>query len=165
MKGKNLIKGMIPLAALALVACAQNQQVASEEQQTAVEQPVATVEHREPEAAQLVQEEEPKVAGPDYSTLNPVPISFETLAVSLDETDQQVFDAVNDRILGAERITVRGYCDRAQVENAREVAIERGVTVRNELVRRGFDPNRIRIRYSTEIPDKHAVEFELHPGA
>ena len=48
--------------------------------------------------------------------------------------------------------------------NAKEVAIERGMAVRDELVRLGVDPQIIRIGYSIEIPAKHAAEIELHKG-
>ena len=158
--GHLFLKLVVSLFALVLVACAQNPTLGPEEPHVA-EEANASAERREVESDHAVDRTRQESAS-EYSTLNPIPIMFEPLSVNLRDSDMQIFDAVNNRMLASEHITIRGYCDRAQVENAKEVAIERGVAVRNELVRRGFDPQRIRIRYSTETPGKHAAEIELH---
>lgn len=151
------------MVVLALAACAQNAIVdqESEAPAPAEQSPAVTESHAHP-ALQSEEAEATPLAGPDYATLNPVPIEFDPLGVNLNEEQVRIIDSVEARILAAARITIRGYCDRKQVENAKEVAIGRALAVRRELIRLGFEPAKIRIRYSTEIPGKHAAVFELH---
>lgn len=161
----NKLLGCLAIAgAVTLAGCAQNEKIAAEDQPAAVE-----AELKIPESASqapMDEMDEPVlVAQPDYLTVNPVPITFEQLSVTLTDSDKQILEQINDRVLAAKRLTIRGYCDRDQVGNAKEAAIERGVAVRNELVRLGVNPNAIRIRYSTEVADKHAAEIELHPAS
>ncbi|HEY4542847.1 MAG TPA: OmpA family protein [Noviherbaspirillum sp.] len=161
MKNHSYLRSM-PLAfAFVLVACAQTEQ--------AVDAQLAMPTQEQP--LQIIQAEvhapssTPETVVSEYDTMNPVPIEFETLSVRLDAPDTQILKEISERALAAERITIRGYCDRQEVNNAKEVAIERGAVVRDELVRLGVDPKIIRIRYSTESAGKHAAEIELHDDA
>lgn len=155
---------LVLACALALSACAQNETAPADEQ------PLATAEQPAPAPDPVPAEPSPPAqepaapAGPDYASMNPVPVTFETLSVKLNDADLAVLEQLRERAQAADRITVRGYCDRTQVENAKEVAIARGVAVRAELARLGVDRGKIRIRYSTETP-KHAAEIEFHTGS
>lgn len=160
MKNHSYLRSM-PLAfAFVLVACAQTEQAVDAQAATPTQEPLQT--------AQAKVQASPSTPEPvvnQYDTMNPVPIEFETLSVQLDAPDTQILKEISERALAAERITIRGYCDRQEVNNAKEVAIERGAVVRDELVRLGVDPKIIRIRYSTESAGKHAAEIELHDDA
>lgn len=156
---------MMVAFALALSGCAQNERVAAEDKQLVSGEKTAGMQNDTSNASAAGVTKQEWLVHPDYSSMNPVPIVFETFSVSLTDSNRRILEKILDRALAAGRLTIRGFADRIQIENAKDVAIERGMVVRDELVRLGVNPNVIRIKYSTGVADKHVAEIELHPAS
>src|SRR6476661_4347884 len=137
-------------ALLLLAGCAQNQTNPDTAQQEVV-QSRSAADKAAPVAPQVAEE-----AKPDYATMNPVPIVFEKLSVKLRDADKAVLAQIGDRAVKARRLVITGFCDSRQVGNPKAAAIARATAVKDELVRLGAKPSMIRIRYLTNVPDKHA---------
>src|SRR5690606_19961167 len=114
LKSSSIWKSCLLLTVLVLAACAQNPATTDE-----IDMPPRA--ERPEVAAETLQDSRSEsgdgqvgatISGSDYSEVNPVPIVFETLSVRLTEEDAGIIESMKGRILGADRITIRGYCDR-----------------------------------------------------
>jgi outer membrane protein OmpA-like peptidoglycan-associated protein len=99
----------------------------------------------------------PAVAPPEQR--NPVVVDFPARSVLLTEDARALLPQVAARAKAASSIQVMGLCDKAQAPNAREIAIGRGIAVRNELVRLGVPAAKLKVRFTTTEPNRHAVEL------
>lgn len=91
---------------------------------------------------------------------NPVVIDFPVRSVLLTEDARDLLAQVATRAKAASAIQIMGFCDKAQAPNAREIAIGRGIAVRNELVRLGVPAAKLKVRFTTTEP-RHAVDLTL----
>lgn len=145
-------------ALLALAGCAQNQ-VASKTEAPASSQ--ALKEEPKSEKTVVASMAPGEEIVPDYAVVNPVPIPFDKLSVKLRETDKQILTQIKDRAKKARKVTITGYCDRKQVGNAKAAALARAQSVKQELGRLGVNTKLVKIKYVTDVADKHVVEVEL----
>jgi outer membrane protein OmpA-like peptidoglycan-associated protein len=96
---------------------------------------------------------------PPPAQRNPVAIEFPARSVLLTEEARALLPQLVARSKTASAIQVMGFCDKAQASNAREIAIGRGIAVRNELVRLGVPAAKLKVRYTTTEPQRHAVDL------
>ena len=154
-----VLGGLVVVVQLVLSGCAQHQTVAEADQPPVANEEKAKVKAAERQGpAPAVVAEEP---GPDYASMNPVPIPFDKMSVKLRESDKQILVRIKDRAQKAKKLIITGYCDRKQVGNSKDAAIARAVAVKKELVRLGVKPAAVRIKHVTSVADKHAAEIEL----
>jgi len=155
---KELCRMTCVVAVLALAGCAQNQ-VASKTDAPPLQQ--AAKEEMKSEktvAASMAPGEE---IVPDYAIVNPVPIPFDKMSVKLRDSDKQILTQIKDRAQKAKKLTITGYCDRKQVGNAKAAALARAQSVKDELARLGVKTKIVKIKFVTDVANKHAVEVEL----
>lgn len=155
---KELCRVTCVAALLALAGCAQNQ-VASKTEAPASSQ--ALKEEPKSEKTVVASMAPGEEIVPDYAVVNPVPIPFDKLSVKLRETDKQILTQIKDRAKKARKVTITGYCDRKQVGNAKAAALARAQSVKQELGRLGVNTKLVKIKYVTDVADKHLVEVEL----
>lgn len=155
---KELCRVTCVAALLALAGCAQNQ-VASKTEAPASSQ--AAKEEPKSEKTVVASMAPGEEIVPDYAVVNPVPIPFDKLSVKLRETDKQILTQIKDRAKKARKVTITGYCDRKQVGNAKAAALARAQSVKQELGRLGVNTKLVKIKYVTDVADKHLVEVEL----
>ncbi|UXY14566.1 hypothetical protein N8I74_14735 [Chitiniphilus purpureus] len=148
------MRTVIGLLGVALVVgCAQPQKQTTsppkEESKWVLKQPPADAGTSKPAAAASS-----KVADPNT-------FMFEKMSVTLSDAEKARVAALVDKAKAASTLSIRGYCDRSEVGNAKDAAIARATAVRNELVSAGVALGKIRIRYTTEEA-RHAavVEFQ-----
>ncbi|GAA5787049.1 hypothetical protein GCM10007860_32000 [Chitiniphilus shinanonensis] len=93
--------------------------------------------------------------------VDPNTFSFDKMSVSLGDADKARAAALADKAKAATSVSIRGFCDRAEVGNAKDAAIARANAVRTELIKAGVPAAKIRIRFTTDQP-RHAavVEFQ-----
>ncbi|XZG71814.1 OmpA family protein [Chitinibacteraceae bacterium HSL-7] len=95
----------------------------------------------------------------DYVPGKPYEIVFDKLSVQLDAAGQGKVSNVLEAAKLAKEITIRGYCDRTEVGNAKAAAIARAQAVKDELIARGVAESKfVSIRFSTEEKSKHLAE-------
>ncbi|TJZ64239.1 OmpA family protein [Chitiniphilus eburneus] len=93
--------------------------------------------------------------------LDPNTFSFDKMSISLSDADKVRVAALADKAKAAGTVSIRGFCDRNEVGNAKDAAIARATAVRNELVKAGVPAAKIRVRYTTDQPRHVAVvEFQ-----
>lgn len=155
---------LVPASALALIGCEHQETVPAEPK------PISTVEqqrYQSPHRAEdttVIQQTPASPVQRHHFFQNPVAFSFDPASVVLAEADLAVLEDLKERITAAERITIRGFCDKTYSSKAVDIAIARSVAVRTELLRLGVKPSSIRIRYST-VTTRHAAEIEFQAGS
>ena len=151
------IPGILAAAAL-VAACAQTEPV---QQQQTSEPPAPAVPAKPVQP--VAKAPAPTMAEEviDYTTLNPVPLQFEKMAIKLEPDEKEIIAKLVSRAQAAPRIVITGYCDRQQIGNAKDAAIARAVAVREEFVKHGVPARKFRIKYLTEAANKHMVEIQF----
>lgn len=146
------------VSVLAMAGCAQNQ-VAPDSTLAAAQN--TAKEEAKSEKAPLASMAPGEEIVPDYAVMNPVPIAFDKMSIKLRDTDKQILAQIKDRAQKARKLTITGYCDRTQVGNAKAAALARAQSVKDELVRLGVKSKVVKVKFVTNIANKHAVEVEL----
>lgn len=100
-------------------------------------------------------------AKPAVEVKNPTVVSFEKMAVTLDDKAREQIGQTLERARQARKIVITGYCDKRQVGNPTEAAVARAVVARDELVRLGISPGIIHIKFVTTVAKKHAAEIKF----
>jgi outer membrane protein OmpA-like peptidoglycan-associated protein len=98
---------------------------------------------------------------PDYANMNPVSIVFDKLSIKLDDDDKQILAQISERAKKAPKLTITGFCDHNQVANPKAAALARADAVKAELIRLGVQSKEVRIKYQTNVPNKHMVEIQF----
>lgn len=155
---KEISGALCAVLILTLAGCAQNP--VAENTATVAPKPMVKEESRAETAVAASMAPGEEVV-PDYTVMNPVPIAFDKLSVKLRDADRQTLAQIKVRAQAARKLTIIGYCDRKQVGNAKAAALARARSVKDELVRLGVKPKLIKIKYVTNVANKHAVEVEL----
>jgi outer membrane protein OmpA-like peptidoglycan-associated protein len=143
---------------LAMAGCAQHQ-IASESTSASAQNTMK--EESKSEKAPLASMAPGEEIVPDYAVMNPVPIAFDKMSVKLRDIDKQILAQIKDRAQKARKLTITGYCDRTQVGNAKAAALARAQSVKDELVRLGIKSKVVKVKFVTNVANKHAVEVEL----
>lgn len=146
------------VSVLAMAGCAHNQ-VAPDSTSAAAQN--AAKEEAKSEKAPLASMAPGEEIVPDYAVMNPVPIAFDKMSIKLRDTDKQILAQIKDRAQKARKLTITGYCDRTQVGNAKAAALARAQSVKDELVRLGVKSKVVKVKFVTNVANKHAVEVEL----
>lgn len=97
----------------------------------------------------------------NHAVQNPVLIAFDKLSIKLNDSDKRTISQIKERAKKARALTITGYCDRKQVGNAKAAALARARAVRDELVRLGVKPQQVKLKFVTEVANKHAAEIAL----
>lgn len=157
-KLKGLSAALSAVSVFVLVGCAQNQ-LATESTSSAAQNTVKdeTKSEKAPLASMAPGEE----IVPDYAVMNPVLIAFDKMTVKLRDTDKHILAQIKDRAQKARKLTITGYCDRNQVGNAKAAALARAQSVKDELVRLGVKSKVVKVKFVTNVANKHGVEVEL----
>jgi len=97
----------------------------------------------------------------DYANMNPVPIGFDKLSIKLGDDDKRILAQISERAKKAPKLTITGFCDHNQVANPKAAALARADAVKAELVRLGVQSKAIRIKYLSNVPNKHMAEIQF----
>lgn len=89
---------------------------------------------------------------------NPATISFDKMAVTLDDKARLYVAQMVDQARKSKKIVATGFCDKNQIANPADAAVARAVAVRDELIRLGVPAANIQVKFVTKIAKKHAVE-------
>lgn len=155
-KNVNLLAGAMMVAvSLALSGCAQNQAASGDAA------PYAAKEGKGSEKAVAATMAPGEELIADHAVQNPVPIAFDKLSVKLSDGDKKILSQIKERAKKSRALTITGYCDRKQVGNAKAAALARARAVKDELVRLGVKPQQVKLKFVTEVANKHAVEIAL----
>lgn len=155
-KSLNLRVGAMSIAVLLVISgCAQNQLATGEVTS------IAANEEKKSEKALAATMAPGEELVTDYAVQNPVPISFDKLSIKLSDGDKKILSQIKERAKKARALTITGYCDRKQVGNAKAAALARARAVKDELVRLGVKPQQVKLKFVTEVANKHAVEIAL----
>jgi len=144
--------GLFVLVALFVTGCAQFGATGTDG--TAGQQP-GKVDKPAPAATPA-----PAVSAPAATaTVNEDPrrIDFGLMTVALDEAAKTKIAALVVQAKAAKNVSVRGYCDRTKIGNAKDAALARAKAVRDELVRAGVPAKKIHLHFTTDKPDSSAV--------
>lgn len=144
---------IVPLCLAVLVGCAQTPQ-----------KPSTIGEGQAPDVTEVARMPPPQTSVPPQNEA-PMPESgkgsntfdFAPMSVALSADQEARILALAGAAKAAGRITVRGFCDRTAVGNAKEAAIARAVAVRQILVKAGIPATKVRVRYVTEEARHAAV--------
>lgn len=142
--------GIAVLSVVLLAACVANPAP------PAVQEPEPVGIERAPEAPQS----DKAPSGDDRANEHPRLFRFDRMSVSLSKDEKASVVAWAEHARNADAVLIRGFCDRAEVGNARDAAIARAQAVRKVLLKAGVPARSIRIRYNTERK-MHAAEVEL----
>lgn len=119
---------------------------------------------QEPSAAAMSPATEAAVSAPpvqntesEVSRLEkPVTVAFDKSSVDLGEEHRELVARIAAESGNATQIVLIGMCDRSAIDNAREVAIARAVSMRDALRKAGSTVKNVRIKYRTAQPS-HGV--------
>lgn len=150
-----LVGAMSVTASLILSGCAQNQAAPGDAA------PYAAKDEKGSEKAVAATMAPGEELIADHAVQNPVPIAFDKLSVKLSDGDKKILFQIKERAKKARALTITGYCDRKQVGNAKAAALARARAVKDELVRLGVKPQQVKLKFVTEVANKHAVEIAL----
>ena len=92
---------------------------------------------------------------------NPAIIEFDKMSVKLDDKAREMIAQMAEKAENSKKVVVWGFCDATEIGNADKSAIARATAVINELKANGMKSPRLRIRYSTEKPNRHAAEVHF----
>jgi peptidoglycan-associated lipoprotein len=151
-----LYTGICIVSVLALTGCAQTETKPDKVASPSAAAPVKIAADKAGPVQASAQE-----IKPDYTHMNPVPITFEKLSVKLRDSDKQILALISERAQKARKLIVTGFCDRQQVGNARASANARAAAIKIELVRLGVKPIAIQIKSQVDVADKHAAEIQF----
>jgi outer membrane protein OmpA-like peptidoglycan-associated protein len=92
---------------------------------------------------------------------NPFTVSFDKMAVALDDKSKQTMPQLAERAKSAKKITITGFCDAREIGNPGDAAVARAIAIRDELVARGIATANIQVRFNTKVAKKHAAEVRF----
>jgi hypothetical protein len=141
--------GLFLLVTLFLSACAQFGGMGNDNAAKPAEEKAAPVATPAPVAPA------PVVA--EKVNEDPHRIDFGQMTVALDDTAKTKIAALVAQAKTAKVVSVRGYCDRNKIGNAKEAALARAKAVKDELIRAGVPAKKIHVHFTTDKPDSSAV--------
>ena len=145
------------LSVLLLAACANNQaKTAGSGGGNNSTEPVVVSTSAPPPAP------EPLPVQPPVVIPNPSTISFEKMSTTLDGKGKKGIAQLADRAKISSKVTVTGFCDSRQVGNSTDAAVARAIAVRDELLAHGVVPANIRVKFATNIKNKHVAEVSFN---
>lgn len=103
----------------------------------------------------------PPATQPPVFIPNPSTIAFEKMSTTLDGKGKMGIAQLADRAKISNKVTVTGFCDRHQVGNSADAAVARAITVRDELLAHGVVPANVRVKFATNIRNRHAAEISF----
>lgn len=87
-------------------------------------------------------------------------IEFDAKSRDLGNDARGLIASLRDSVKKARHIVVTGYCDKRAAANAKEIALFRAMTVKNELVNLGAAEKSVRVKYVTSEA-KHEVTIDM----
>ncbi len=92
---------------------------------------------------------------------DPKTFDFESMSIKLTPAEEARVALLVEQAKSATTISIRGFCNRNEVGNAKDAAIARANAVREVLVKGGVPSSKIRLRFTTDEA-RHAavVEFQ-----
>ncbi len=103
---------------------------------------------------------EPKSAARKAVFAEHTVIEFDAKSREFGDAGREAIALLGESVQKARQIVVTGYCDKRDVSNAKEVALFRARSVKNELINLGATEKGVRVKYVTTLP-KHEVTIDM----
>jgi outer membrane protein OmpA-like peptidoglycan-associated protein len=95
------------------------------------------------------------------AVVNPSELKFDKMSAKLTPEHEAQLISLMPKLKDAKLITVRGYCYKKDVGNAKKAALARAISVEKFLVKQGISKKKISRRFNTEDAE-HAVHLEIN---
>lgn len=92
--------------------------------------------------------------------VDPSFLKFDKMSAKLTPEHEQQLISLLPKLKDAKVITLRGYCYKKDIGNAKSAALARAVSVEKFLVKQGISKKKLNRRFNTEDAE-HAVRIEI----
>ncbi|STQ89897.1 OmpA family protein [Iodobacter fluviatilis] len=153
MKRSGFVYAALLVIAASVTGCAENPA-------TPTATPSTSWKHAPVETTSTVTKAAETAAAATQAAVDPSFLKFDKMSAKLTPEHELQLMSLLPKLKEAKAITLRGYCYKKDIGNAKSAALARAVNVEKFLVKQGISKKKLSRRFNTEDAE-HAVRVEI----